>query len=450
MTALPELTGVQFNAADGGSFGPGKPLLVLGPSLGTSTTTLWGSCAGLLVERFHVIGWDLPGHGNSPAAKQAFDIPELAASVLALVEGVLSDRGERGGRFVYAGDSVGGAVGLQMLLDYPGRISAAAVICSGARIGTPEGWFTRAETVRASGTPSMVTGSAARWFAAGFVERRLSVASALLQALQDTERFSYAWTCEALAMFDVRDRLGEITTPVLAVAGSDDVVTPPEYSQEIAALVADGRMAVVDGVAHLAPAENPAEIAAILAELVEQAVRMEQRESSTEMLESPGMADPGGLSDSVDYGAMDFDTAGFEEAAGFRTLKQVHDDGMRVRRDVLGDAHVDRAIASTTAFTSEFQEFITSYAWGTIWTRPGLDRRSRSMITLTALVAQGHHEELAMHVRAARTNGLTTDEIKEVILQTAIYCGVPAANTAFRIAQDVLSRMDADPPRSAP
>jgi 4-carboxymuconolactone decarboxylase len=115
-----------------------------------------------------------------------------------------------------------------------------------------------------------------------------------------------------------------------------------------------------------------------------------------------------------------------------------YDDGMDVRREVLGSEHVDRATQNATDFTSDFQQLITEYAWGTIWTRPGLDRRSRSLITLTALVARGHHEELALHVRAALTNGLTVDEIKETLLQTAIYCGVPAANTAFRIAQDVL------------
>lgn len=112
---------------------------------------------------------------------------------------------------------------------------------------------------------------------------------------------------------------------------------------------------------------------------------------------------------------------------------------MAVRRAVLGDEHVDRATAAATDFTRDFQELITRYAWGEIWTRPGLDRRSRSLITLTALVARGHHEELAMHVRAARRNGVTVDEIKELLLQTAIYCGVPDANTAFRIAQQALA-----------
>jgi len=115
-----------------------------------------------------------------------------------------------------------------------------------------------------------------------------------------------------------------------------------------------------------------------------------------------------------------------------------YDDGMEVRREVLGAEHVDRATANATDLTRDFQELITEYAWGTIWTRPGLDRRSRSLITLTALVARGHHEELAMHLRAALRNGLTVDEIKETLLQTAIYCGVPDANTAFRIAQGVL------------
>ena len=115
-----------------------------------------------------------------------------------------------------------------------------------------------------------------------------------------------------------------------------------------------------------------------------------------------------------------------------------YDDGMKTRREVLGDEHVDRAIEGTTELTAEFQDLITRYAWGEIWTRPGLDRRTRSAITLTALTALGHHHELAMHLRAARRNGLTDDEIKEVLLQSAIYCGVPAANRAFAIAQEVL------------
>jgi 4-carboxymuconolactone decarboxylase len=115
-----------------------------------------------------------------------------------------------------------------------------------------------------------------------------------------------------------------------------------------------------------------------------------------------------------------------------------YEEGMRVRREVLGDAQVDHADERKSSFTEDFQDLITRYAWGEIWTRPGLDRRTRSAITLTALVALGRDEELAMHVRAALRNGLTEDEIKEVLLQTVIYCGVPAANSAFAVAQRVL------------
>lgn len=111
---------------------------------------------------------------------------------------------------------------------------------------------------------------------------------------------------------------------------------------------------------------------------------------------------------------------------------------MSVRREVLGDEHVDRAVERTTEFTEDFQDFITRYAWGEIWARPGLDRKTRSCITMTALVALGNHDELAMHVRAALRNGLTPEEIEEVLLQSAIYCGVPSANAAFAVARRVL------------
>jgi 4-carboxymuconolactone decarboxylase len=119
-----------------------------------------------------------------------------------------------------------------------------------------------------------------------------------------------------------------------------------------------------------------------------------------------------------------------------------YDEGMAVRREVLGDSYVDQASAKTTEFTRDFQQVVTEFAWGTVWTRPGLDRRSRSIVTLTALVARGHHEELALHLRGALNNGLTADEIKEVLLQTAVYCGVPAANAAFRVAQRVLGEVE--------
>ncbi len=380
------------------------PLLVLGPSLGTSAATLWTACARAgLTEVFDVLAWDLPGHGyNHGVPEEPFTVADLAAGVLRVVEDVLEKRGELGGAFAYAGDSVGGAVGLQLLLDHPDRVDSAVLLCTGARIGEPAMWEGRIGQVSVSGTSVMVAGSAERWFAPGFLERSPEAGSALLHALAEADDRGYALVCQALAQFDVRDRLGEVTAPVLAVAGVHDVATPPERLRELADGVRDGRYVELADTAHLAPAEQPERVAA----LVRQHVLGEEPPQEV---------------DSSRY-----------------------DAGMAVRREVLGDAHVDRAVAATTGFTADFQRFITETAWGGVWTRPGLDRRSRSMITLTALIARGHHEELAMHVRAALTNGLTVAEIGEVILQSAVYCGVPDANSAFRVAQQVLTDLGVD------
>jgi 3-oxoadipate enol-lactonase/4-carboxymuconolactone decarboxylase len=402
------LTGSQLSAAHGDD--GLKPLLVLGPSLGTSGATLWSACAGHLADRFHVVAWDLPGHGsNHVAAAESFDMADLAAGVLDLVDGVQAERGDAAGTFGYAGDSVGGAVGLQLLLDAPERVGAAVLLCTSAAFAAVGGYEERARTVRASGTAAVVALSAQRWFGPGFLDHHPEQGSALLHGLQAVDDEGYAQVCEAVARFDVRDRLPEITVPVLAVAGSDDVATPPPHLEEIAARVQHGRLVVLDGVGHVAPAEEPSVVAKLLAQHLEPAPTAAAGPTPGG---APGTEDP------------------------------VLAAGMRVRREVLGDAHVDRANGAVTDLTREFQELITRYAWGTIWTRPGLDRRSRSMITLTALIARGHHEELALHLRAARRNGLSDAEIREVLLQSAIYCGVPDANTAFRIAQQVL----AEPP----
>jgi 3-oxoadipate enol-lactonase/4-carboxymuconolactone decarboxylase len=332
-----------------------------------------------------VIGWDLPGHGESAPAAGSFTVAELAEGVRALA-------GDR--PFFCAGDSIGGAVALQLLLDH--RVAGAGLVCTGAKIGTPESWRERAALVRAEGTKAVVATAAQTWFGPGFADREPGVAGALLDHLAGTDAASYAWACEALAGFDVTGRLGEARSPLVAIGGGYDTRTPVDGLREIVEQVPDGRLAVLDPVGHLAPAEAPAATAALIVGY---------------LLRRP-------LQVGTD-------------------LTDVRDAGRRVRREVLGDAHVDRALDRVTTFDRPFQELIERFAWGSVWTRPGLDRRSRSIAVLTALVALGHHEELAMHLRAARTNGLTLEEISEVLLQSAVYCGVPAANTAFRIARQV-------------
>ena len=353
-------------------------LVVLGPSLGT-TAALWDDVAADLASELRVLRFDLPGHGESPATTEPFSIGELAEAVVDLVDSI------GGGAFVYAGVSAGGAVGLELALRYPERVSTLAVLCAAARIGSAEGWAERAERVRASGTASLVSLSAGRWFAPGYLDANPQAGGAELSRLVEVDDESYALCCEALAAFDAREAVRGITVPTLIVAGEFDVATPPEQLEALAAAIPDAAYVLLRGVAHLPARESPREVGALIRSRI---------------------------------------------------------GGMRVRREVLGDAHVDAAIAATTAQTAAWQDFITRYAWGEIWSRPGLSRRERSLLTLAALVTGGHQHELAMHVRAALGNGLSREEIGEAIMHTAVYAGVPAANSAFGVAVRVFEEED--------
>ena len=242
------------------------PLLVVGSSLGTSSI-LWARTAFLLGDSVDVVAWDLPGHGMSPAATEPFDVPALASAVVDLIDSFAP-----GQAFHYAGVSLGGAVGLQLGIAHGDRVKSLSIQCSGAALGTPEGWRERAETVRSQGTPVMIQGSAQRWFAPGFVDSEPELSSRLLHVLRDADRFSYAHCCEALATFDVRSDLGRITVPTQAVAGREDIAAPPALAEEIVAGISDGggiaSSVTLEGVAHLAPAEAPGHVAELLRGLI--------------------------------------------------------------------------------------------------------------------------------------------------------------------------------------
>jgi len=371
------------------------PPLILGPSLGTSLA-VWDPQTPALARSHRVVRWDLPGHGGSPAGLLADGarVADLARMVLDLADALGI------GEFSYAGVSLGGAVGIWLALHHPERVASLAVLCSSARFGEPQGWSDRAALVRDRGIGPVAESAAARWFTTSFAAG--PVARARIDDLSAVSPGAYATLCDALAAYDVRSELSRITAPTLVVAGREDPATPVSHARELADAVPGAALTEVAHAAHLANVERPAPVLAAL---------------------------------------LGHFTA--EQAPPADDVSR-HGAGMAVRRAVLGDAHVDRAISRTTAFTAEFQDFITRYAWGEIWTRPGLSRKTRSCIVLTALVALGHHDELAMHVRAARRNGLTPEEIQEVLLQTAVYCGVPAANAAFATANRVLEERDED------
>ncbi|MDF6044683.1 3-oxoadipate enol-lactonase [Streptomyces sp. JH14] len=365
------------------------PPLILGPSLGTSLA-VWDPQTPSLARTHRVVRWDLPGHGGSPAGllPDGGSVADLGRLVLGLADALGIEE------FAYAGISLGGAVGTWLAVHHPERLASLAILCSSAHFGDPQGWSERAALVRAEGTAPVAETAATRWFTPSFAAD--PAARAMVDDLSATDPAAYAGLCDALAGYDIRSELSRITAPTLVVAGREDPATPVAHARELADGIPGAALTEVAHAAHLAGVERPVPVlAALLGHFA---------------AESAPPAD-----DASRYGA-----------------------GMAVRRAVLGDEHVDRAVARTTDFTAGFQDFITRYAWGEIWTRPGLSRRTRSCITLTALVAHGHHEELAMHVRAALRNGLTAEEIQEVLLQSAVYCGVPAANAAFAIANRIL------------
>ncbi|GAA2749358.1 alpha/beta fold hydrolase [Amnibacterium kyonggiense] len=366
---------------------PGAPLLVLGPSLGTGVAA-WGEAAARLTGTFRVVRVDLPGHGLSPAAREPFTFADLADAVVAVVDGL------GGGRFVYAGVSIGGAIGVELATGrHRDRLAGLAVICSGARIGSPEGWTARAAQVRAQGTPAQVAASSERWFAPSFPSREPDLVGRTLSELMDADDESYALLAEALGAFDRRSDLGTIAVPTLVVVGDrDPVVTVEDATATAAALPGGQEPVVLTDTGHQAHLERPAEVAALLIE------RFAPRDR--------------------------------------------YATGMTVRRAVLGAEWVDRATAGITPETADFQRFITETAWGSIWSRPGLDRRTRRAITIASMVTAHHWEELVMHLRAALADGVTREELVEILLQMAVYAGVPAANSAFRVAKQVFAEAD--------
>lgn len=394
--SIPRLHGTITAAAESAR---ASGLLVLLPSLGTTTAVWDGVVAelGSTLPELRILRVDLPGHGASPATLEHFTVGELATATLRLVDEI------GGGRFHAAGISLGGAVALELAIGHPERVLSLAVYCSGAKIGTIDSWAERATQVRTAGTASLVTGSAGRWYAPGHLDAHPNGAAARgLSTLLDVDDESYALAAAALGHFDRTPSLASVTQPTLIVSGEFDSVTTSESMRAMAEAVPNARFAEIAGAGHLAPLEKSAEAAALLSALIR----------------------------AMDDG----DVASAASAA--------RSQGMAVRRAVLGDAHVDAATAAITAETADFQDFITRYAWGEIWARPGLSRRERSIATLASLVTGGHEAEIRMHVRAALRNGLDRAEIAEVILHTALYAGLPAANAALAVMREVFAETD--------
>lgn len=356
---------------------PGAPSLVLLNSIG-ATTGMWDGLAPALAERFRLIRIETRGHGGSPTppATGPVTLADLAADVLAVLDELGVNRAH------VAGLSLGGLTALWLAAHAPHRVGRIAVLCA-AIDQRRQKWQDRAAAVRAGGLDTVAEQTVPVWLTAAAIDRDPELARRCREMLAGADPEGYAQCCEVLADLAIRADLPAIDVPTLAIAGADDPAAPTEQLREVADLVPGARLAVVGPAAHVATFEQPAAITALLSE-------------------------------------------------------HFAPSGETTRREVLGDAHVERAAAGTTEFTAPFQQFLTRYAWGEVWNRPGLPRRDRSIATLAALTALGAEPEIGMHVRAALRNGLTREEIAEVLLHTAVYAGLPRANQAFAAAARVL------------
>ncbi|MGC9441473.1 4-carboxymuconolactone decarboxylase [Streptomyces sp. WG5] len=429
------------------------PVLILGPSLGT-TWHMWDRQVPELAQQWRVFRFDLPGHGGAPA-HPAGSVAEITTRLLATLDGLGVQR------FGYAGCAFGGAIGVELALRHPERLASLALIAASPRFGTADEFRQRGVIVRTNGLDPIARSAPERWFTGGFAAAQPAITEWAVQMVRTTDPGCYIAACEALAAFDVRGELGRVGAPALVLVGSDDQVTGPAEARTLVAGIPDARLAVVPGASHLVPVEQPAAVTDLLVRHFTTAWQT-AHDTSTGQIAVPAAhavapalsAAPAASTGPVQPALAPPPAASpVAEIAPPAVPPQVpgqgrpdpYEAGLKVRREVLGDAHVDQALAQADEFSADFQEFLTRYAWGEVWDRPGLDRRTRSCVTLTALVAGGHLDELAPHLRAALRNGLTPGEIKEVLLQAAVYCGVPAANGAFRVAQQVI-REETTPP----
>ncbi|MFD5192385.1 4-carboxymuconolactone decarboxylase [Streptomyces sp. NPDC058357] len=398
------------------------PILVLGPSLGTSWH-MWDRQIPELIPHWRVFRYDLPGHGGAPA-HPATAIGDLADRLIATLDGLGVQR------FGYAGCSIGGAIGADLALRHPHRVASLALVAASPRFGSADEFRQRGVVVRTNGLEPMARTAPERWFTPGFAAAQPAIVDWAVQMVRTTDPGCYIAACEALAAFDVRGELGRITAPTLVLVGAEDRVTGPGDARTLVAGIPDARLALVPGASHLAPVEQPGAVTDLLlthfSTAWQDTLAAIPVPPSTPQLSAPVLP------------VAEITAATPQPDAGTTGRPDPYEPGLKIRREVLGDAHVDGALAASDDFTEDFQELVTRYAWGEVWSREGLDRRTRSCVTLTALVASGHLESLAAHVRAALRNGLTPAEIKEVLMQTAVYCGVPAAGAAFSVAQGVI------------
>lgn len=359
------------------------PVLVLSHALGLDLG-MWDVQAALLARHVRVLRYDTRGHGGSDTASGDANVAGLGADVIALVDALGIDR------FAFCGVSLGGMVGQWLGAHHRDRLTHLVLANTSPRVADPAAMEDRRRVVLADGMAAVVDRVLDRFFSSAFRRRQPATVAWARGTLRATDAAGYAACCAAVRDHDGAPWLSRITTPTLVIGGSVDVSMPWDvHGRVLAAGIPEARHRLLS-TGHLSNLEAPAGFLAALTDV---------------LLPRPADA---------------------------------LDAGLAVRRATLGEAYVDRALASTTEFTREFQQLITTYAWGTIWTRPGLETKTRRLLVLAMTAALGRWEEFRLHLRAGLESELEPEDVEEVLLQVAVYAGVPAANTGFHVAREIL------------
>lgn len=361
----------------------GRTVLVLSHSLGVDHGQ-WDLQMPDLVPHFRILRYDTRGHGASDVWPGDYSIEMLGRDVLALADAL----GIR--QFAFCGVSLGGMIGQWLAASAPDRLSHVVLANTSARIADPAAMETRRQAVLAQGMSAIVDVVMGRFFSA---ENHSPQVSTTRRTFLTTNPAGYAGCCAAIRDMDNTGLLGSIRIPALVISGTRDVSTPWAGNGEVLAQSIPHATTVHLPAAHLSNIERPRSFTNAL----------------LDFLLPAASGDP------------------------------IH-GGFAMRRSILGDGYVERAIAGTTPFNRDFQELITRYAWGSVWTRPGLDVRTRRMLALAITAALGRSEEFRLHVRTGLAHELEPCDLEELLLQTAIYAGVPAANAGFAMASEELNR----------
>lgn len=362
-----------------------KPALLLANSLGTDLT-LWDPILPQLVERFHVIRYDMRGHGASDAPPGDYTIETLAHDALAVADAAGAKR------FSFVGLSIGGMIGQWLGANAGERLDRLVLSNTSSKVPA-DVWAARINAVRKGGTASIADAVLARWFTEAFLAKRAPRLASARRTLADCNAGGYIGCCAAIRDMDQTASAARIRVPTLVIVGTHDLATPKAHGEALAKAIAGAQLAELP-VAHIPVLETPGAFAnAVLGFLV-----------------NPPVA----------------------------TERERYDAGLERRKEALGRAYVESRLKNVNPFNEEFQALITRYAWGEIWTRHVLDDRTRRLIVIGMMLALARFDEFQMHMRSGLDAELSLDELKEVLLLSAIYAGVPVANSGFHKAAEVL------------